>query len=644
MYLGRPAANDIVPRYPVDARWLFYSWLLLSIFILDWAKSAIAGFEASALMTRTLAPANAMQLMWHTDRAWGNLSGWWKALGAVYQYIRHRLVRREGAHVWGGPSLLWWYLALSSFLLYAGIPLAGLSMDPKEGLRLTDRNIIILGTNQSSFDTPSSNSVAERASSRWRQGNPTTPHGDTIFYAPEGTANVSSTYYDDYIQGVCGNQDTKDFPPLGPITFFSGPEVSERAHGNAWGLQMSLSCSVAHPYRELNMLKVESINTWKVEPVANGIPASSSFSYGNSPSTVFNELQLAGLVPALFYVDQSFGVSYQYLMASSSEIEGGSSYIDSASLPLHGSVELVMWQSYQSPFTPDAAFGNLSTHPSVVSSYSPITNATYLGYGIKCSVTSDVGSADLSAATRTYSNFKRDPAIQASSAHLGAQGLTQYSGILDIESLVFAAFTTATLEYLGPPICMPGASATCNPWYGANVATNGIPLAIDNPSIGSRDIQYPTISPERMQLAIYKLFGEAAIALMASGPGLWTGNLTGLQPTNYLVPGKVPYTLVIILLGIWTFITALPSCWTLFERRWAATLDGFEMFRLGAEWRDVVWKFEGSEITENKILTGVPGMVGDMDPRGERGFVGLSWTEARVKGRRYTYDRASIQR
>lgn len=290
------------------------------------------------------------------------------------------------------------------------------------------------------------------------------------------------------------------------------------------------------------------------------------------------------------------------------------------------------------------------------SSYSPITNATYLGYGIKCSVTSDVGSADLSAAIRTYSNFKRDPAIQANSAHLGAQGLAQYPGILGIESLVFAAFTTVTLEYFGPPICMPGApvmigaSATCNPWYGANVATNGVPLPINKPSTGpsisntTRDIQYPTISPERMQLAIYKLFGEAAIVLMASGPGPWTGNLTGPQLTNYLVPGKVPYTLVIILLGIWTFITALPSCWTLFERRWAATLDGFEMFRLGAEWRDVVWKFEGSEITENKILTGVPGMVGDMDPRGERGVVGLSWTEARVKGRRYTYDRASTRR
>jgi hypothetical protein len=636
VYLLRLGVNGIIPVYPIDAKGVFFAWLILSIFILDWAKSALAGFEASALMKRTFAPSSAKQLMWHADRGWGSVSGWWKAMVAVYTYLRHKLDRKDSVPEWEGPSYLWWYLSFSSFLLYVAIPLAGLSMDTNDALKLTNRNITILGSSQVTFDIRSSNAVAELTSSRWRQGNPTSPQGDTIFYAPEGTKDVSSTYYDDHIQAISHDLEIDSSIPASSILFFSGPEVSERAHGRAWGLLTNLSCSVANPYTGLELIKVKSINDWRS-------PFGSSDEYGTNYTTALQGLQYTGLTPLLFYVDQSFGISYQYVMASDREVEGGSDYVNSSTLPLAGSLELVMWQSYQGHYTPDAVFTNLSSHPSVVSSVSPIDNATYLGYGIRCASVSDVGFADLDAATRTYSKFTSAPALQAFSSDIGDIRLNQYPGILAIESLVFAAFTTATLEYEGPPVCMPGASVTCSPWYGANVATNGVPIFVTSPpSSRAGDLQYPTISPERMNLAIYKLFGEAAIAMMASGPGNWTGSLQGTESSNDLIPGKVPWQVVLTLLSVWTIVTVLPNCWTLAEKRWAATLDGFEMFRLGAEWREVVWKFEGSEPRENKILAEVPGMIGDMEPAEERGFIGLSRSTASVEDRSYSNNRAAL--
>lgn len=49
-YLWEPAENGIIPSRPVDSRGVFFAWLILSIFVLDWAKSGLAGFEAATLM------------------------------------------------------------------------------------------------------------------------------------------------------------------------------------------------------------------------------------------------------------------------------------------------------------------------------------------------------------------------------------------------------------------------------------------------------------------------------------------------------------------------------------------------------------------------------------------------------------------
>ncbi|KAK8084093.1 hypothetical protein PG996_002874 [Apiospora saccharicola] len=62
-YLRRPAVNGIIPDRIVDGKTVFYTWMIVAIFMLDWAKSALAGFEAAAVMQKALKPSGARQLL-----------------------------------------------------------------------------------------------------------------------------------------------------------------------------------------------------------------------------------------------------------------------------------------------------------------------------------------------------------------------------------------------------------------------------------------------------------------------------------------------------------------------------------------------------------------------------------------------------
>ncbi|KAL8743949.1 MAG: hypothetical protein Q9184_008052 [Pyrenodesmia sp. 2 TL-2023] len=175
---------------------------------------------------------------------------------------------------------------------------------------------------------------------------------------------------------------------------------------------------------------------------------------------------------------------------------------------------------------------------------------------------------------------------------------------------------------------MWGADTTCNAFYGANLATGGVPRMVQ---MAATDLalQVPTITPERLTLAMYKLFGEAAAAMMAIGPGNWTGELKGLDPVSDFVPYLIPWELVLALLCLWTVLTVIPQLYLFRDQRWSSRLTAAEMFRFGAEIQDIARHLRSSDLQENDVLRKMPGMVGDVAPGAEKGFVGLSRVPAR---------------
>lgn len=118
-YLCVPPVNGVIDPPLISAGFVFYAWLIFSIFALDWAKSALAGFEAWALMDPRFAPPTALHLMWHTDRAWSSVSGWRDAIVPLCMGVRRRFSKQPTRRVTRGPAGLWWFLAFSSFLFYA---------------------------------------------------------------------------------------------------------------------------------------------------------------------------------------------------------------------------------------------------------------------------------------------------------------------------------------------------------------------------------------------------------------------------------------------------------------------------------------------------------------------------------------------
>lgn len=623
-YLCAPPVNDIIDPPLISAGLVFYGWIIFSIFALDWAKSALAGFEAWALMDPRLAPRTALQLMWHTDRAWGSVSGWRDALLLLILELRHRFSRRPIKLPSRGPAALWWFLAFSSFLFYVAVPLAGLTMDPKAAHKRSFRHAWIIGPNETTFDTGISNVISEQANNRWRSGNPTTPDSETVLYSPVGVGNGSDEYYWRTIRDVCWNDSINASSPARKITFFSGPQVDRRVHGSAWGLLTSLSCSIIKPVdQRFELLKVYEIDKWTAASLR-------SDDYGKD---FFN--QGAGLTPSFFDNGTSFGVSYAYLVASDMTTEGGKEYMNAEAFPRNGSLEIVLWQACRSPFIADAIYNSLSSHPAVISSVWKDQDTAYLGFGVRCSVDSCTGTADLHVERRSYSNFTARASSPLNISLIAYNGLNSYPGIMALQSIVFAGFTTAVLNVMAPPTCVDGgglSSVTCNSWYGANLATGGSPYLVQGKEPDPHT-QLHTISPARFKLAIHKLFGEVTIAMMVRGAGAWEGELYGLDPTTALVPGKVPWSIVLTLLFLWSVVTNITSLGIFGRKRWADTLSGFDMFRFGAEWKEAVWQFEENEFEKCPILLEVPGMIGDMEANVmDTGFIGLSKDEARKSG------------
>jgi hypothetical protein len=358
-------------------------------------------------------------------------------------------------------------------------------------------------------------------------------------------------------------------------------------------------------------------------------------------------------------------VNYKYVLATNDDIVGiRRDYSDlianfsSTNKPPYSRVaEVVIWQAYdtsQGNFKPgnfpDQTFNDLATHPMVVNATAS-DNLTYAGFAVSCSTLSEVGHAALSATTNTFSDFVSQPSTPDKGIRLPGL-IVAYPGVTTMTSLAFAAMGNINMGYLQNSSCDENFSTVCSPWAAANAATRGVPILSES----TKNFQLPTISPERMTLAMYKLLGQVAITVMGTGPENWTCcdssadissdlGIFGLEPANDLVPGIVPYKAVLVFLSLWVAVTVLPQLYPpFFRRRWSEILDGFAMFRLGAEWRDAVHELDGFDLVSldnARVLDQVPGMIGDMNPSGKGvvGFVGLSRRKLSTsQNKAYTYN------
>lgn len=686
-FLAHPLANNIFPSQTVNATWVYYCWFLISVFILEWARTGLANIEASALMMPHLAPSTAKELMWHTDTNWANPLWWLRALRSIPWTLLTR--RRPRSQTPGPmPSALWVSLSSVHILLFVAIPLSGLSFEVANASAYSTRAARIYGPDADSFNSRSWVDFPQRIHSDWGSGRQTSPPHGALLYAPHETSNVSETYFDDQAIEAARNADGT------VVRVFAGPAVRELIWGEAWGLSANISC-MPTPLDQLQMIKSDGYNSSvNICSTQKGC----EFQWlSTDEANRINDARMKGLdepilsIPVWLnesrYINLQRGLqSYSLLAAAdgwsmistdrsanatTSPYNRVSNHDDwtfdhivkgaSSEEVTNSMFEVLLWQAgaSKSGLVDDEIFKNYKDHPSSLvtlhngttklfkdrnSNDSDVDSGIFVGFGVHCDIKSAVGTASLDPDQRTFSNFMRSNAAPSNVTFFFPFNL----GNVQIQAMA----SMAGNQYWGnidgalTPREVSDMDSTLAAVHKA-IGSTMLPRADDK--FGAY-IYYPTLTTENLTLAMYKLLGESVIALMGEGgvnPSSST-TLYALTPAKYLRSGAVPWQLVLALLALWAISTSLSALLAVIFAgpRWAPTLSGFELFKFGAQYQDEVHQFETVDFQRcTRSLTAIPGMIGILPGIGTAGadnvcFIGLSETVADKRSEvKYTLDR-----
>ena len=636
-------------------------------------------------MMPRLAPLTAKELMWHTDTNWANPLWWLRAMRSVFWTLIPRRQRWSQAPVArppvARPGALWTLLSFIHILLFVAIPLSGLSLEVVDASTYTMNSARVYGPNETSFNARLWVDFPRGIRREWESSRQTSPTRGALLYAPHGTKDVSTTYFEDQAIEAARNSDGTE------ICFFAGPAVREPIWGEAWGMSANISC-MPTPLNQLQMIKSDgyhssvnvcssqehcefewldtgdasrmnegrkhqlNIPAWLNESrpleVTSGLQSHSLLAAADGWSTMFLELLPKANRSPYSHVNNHDNWTFDHIVrAAPSESVTNSMF------------EMILWQGGASEFVleEDEIFKSYKKHPSslvivhngttnLLHSYGANYSGSFAGFGVHCDIKSAVGTASLDPDRRTFSKFVRGKAapgtpkwwysvdmapvqIQAMASIAGNQHWGNLNGTLAPREMVDMDrfLTDSTLA-------------------GIHRAIGSTTLPRDNYSF----LLYPTLTPENLTLAIYKLLGESVISVMGDG-GVdpWTSpTIHAIEPAKYIRSGAVPWQLVLSLLAVWAMSTSLSAIFAalLVGPRWAPTLNGFELFKFGAQYQEEVHRFEAVDFREcTGSLSAIPGMIGtlpgcELDGSSNLGFVGLSNNVApRRRGVAYTLDR-----
>lgn len=634
-FLANPPVNNIVPSTPASSRWAFYTWIVSSVFILDWARSALANLEATALMNPKVAPQSAMELMWHADTNWNNIL-WWLRAGRNNLYWL-LCISRKKSHRISRPGGLWWALSSVTFLIFVALPLSGLTMELTEAYMYNTKKVLFVGPTSDTFNFLEFMDLPNQIRASWRSGRPTTPSDSSILYAINGSSDVSTTYYHDRVLNLQSeNADSM-------IQIFAGPAVHETVVGSAWGLSANIICRPI-PKDQLKLINVHDFNEYSLKEKYED---TEKIGWLNETGLGYQGTLYSLVVAA----DGSWYGDPPYCNISNHDFQT----LDNDTRPLAdvttGVLEAYLWQgihrhSYST--YEDRPMDQLLHHPSeIVSVGQTKLSANYTqagenviipvaGFGVHCEVTSAVGTADVNPAHRTFSSFQRGSSVSL--------GNDQMAYPVQVQALRAIADYDADSYSLNPR----DPSGPDSTWVAAHFSIGILPeydnTIVDAPPGGfDYSMVFPALTPANLTTAMYKLLGESVIALMGPGTHNSTyGDLYGLTRVTYLKPGIIPWRIVWVMLALWTSVLVSASLWMAFNRRWASSLSAFEFFKFGAQYPVDVSGFSSTRFEECGRLRNIPGMVGTLPGEGSggrEGFIGLS-NEVAMKNGRFVFDRA----
>ncbi|OTA60256.1 hypothetical protein K449DRAFT_406365 [Hypoxylon sp. EC38] len=586
--------------------WLFYSWFLLSVFALEWAKYGLVGVEAAMLQTDYWKAPNTVALMMHSGSPWSGPEGWLKS---AWYRLRPQKPKTHR---------LWTLLAVLSLLPYVAIPLSGLSFEPADGYVALSTNPEVVGHTWEDFNRRQQSFYYSGALNAWRTGSPATVPGFGVIYTPE------------YIQRekYSGLKRTPNALPLaeGIPEIFLAPQADTPISGQAWGLHAGYNCSIVKDASEFTILSQKSSSSMFGSPglspgsdqlawVSLQTP-SKQMIYAFSTSVSLDANNIWGYVEV--GVSNASKTIYDGSEPSSFDQEGiakaarlrgayGNDYSDFNDTlnPTISGMGLPIIRSPNGTFVRNDTFfevqdgdqyressdtrHNISsgTLESIMSLADPV--------GIRCRVISTLGTAELSPMKSTFNSFKQTPSPPSV-----ADTETPRLGNIALETMLgrfFEIFTSAN---------------------------SPAPITVSNSYLYRNYIQ-----PQMVQKSAMLAFATDALQLMYDGvyglEGGWkNNNLTSSKQGKVLVTGKIPQYVPAALLIVWAVGCMILAIVYGFRRRWADSLDGYSFFRFGVELADKLKEkpdyLNAKDFYRSKTLESLPGLIGDMQGNGKDGY------------------------
>lgn len=649
-----PASPFVVG--PPGATYVYYSWFVVGVVGLNLSLYGMAGVEAGMLMEPAWDAGDAMSLMMHADATWSGPGGWVKTIKRLV-----RLRRAGGAA--RSPSKLWFILALPSIFLFTAWPLSGLAFETTAGFVRAGggvgANPSVTGFTYANFNERNIQDAIEGALVTWQYALSGRIPGKGIIYTPPSADRMPDTHLpmDDGVSRI-----------------FLTAQGDNPIHGKAWGLALEYNCSIVEKLSDFTVLKYQkSTNATKTTRTKLSYQ-DASITYSPFIANTSYHFNMYNVVEfgASIWPNTSAAARLLKEDPNSQSTKTSDCYFNQAEnitgdypgLDDEPTVfEMVMWQMLQEmqSFVPRPVY-NLSlernlTELNGVYDYKQFSGLNLsqpmAAIGARCVSSSSVGTADIDGVRSTFSNFARtDTPInrqtnrcaqrfgasairfmfgQATAPSLGGSGSGAFDGD-NGKGWVSQFFRSVAAP---PPFYAGYEADESNP---GEVGTGGI-------------VQLSYLQAHQLRTSLLRAHASYAVQLVFNGGQGFTvfddslaqapnPNVTEFLPGTVLtwgvVPAYVPATLFVAWAVVVPFLCALYG----FRRRWAPTLDGYSLFRFGADLpaaaRERIAHYTNTaEVEECRALHGLPGFVGDQRSESWIGHISLVEGVRALKSKRY---------
>ncbi|EGC41819.1 conserved hypothetical protein [Histoplasma capsulatum var. duboisii H88] len=578
--------------------WIYYSWFLVGVFGLNFSKYGLLGIEASMLHDRTWQVENTMTLLMHCDSSWNGPGGWFKCCSAFLQ--RRRIA----------AGRLWYTLAALSLVPFVALPLSGLTMEPVRGyVKLRDPPLAI-GHKLDDFHRRSQEANENLF---WRTGFPPKLPGLGIAYIAPHVQRESFPYLRE-VPNILPSNVSESNPE-----FFLAPQANVPINGTVWGLLIGCNCSIVKSFSEFKILSQR--------PPANFNESSSLVTLNLNSSMLSDRVLVAANQNANLVAHAQIGFNL-------SGVYGHASW--AAPKPMPALFEYALWQAHRDMgfsllgeqlnfsktidfpmagvngpyfqaengtfYFNQTFYGNQPDENGTVSS-DPVYQATALTHiappiGVRCIRDSKLGYADVDW-QGSFRSFTESAPQWVDSHESGDQWA--FGQIGDAIAGKFTEILTST-----------NSPTTLSLTHG---------------------LYFPSyIQAETLYRSIMLAHAWDALELMYdSGYSFESAyilpNTTSSRASTVMGPGVIPPIYVGVLFAIWTVGSVIFGCVYGFRCRWSDTLDGYSMFRFGADFAQEI-KDEpdfacASEFQECQALWKLPGLVGDSELQMDIGHITL---------------------